>query len=158
MAEPWAIGKVLRSALLARIRVHDDALPGIYFSSYFLQAGPGRTEKGTTRFRTYSGLQTRMLSPKDPESEEWMNRDCTLLIQSGAGGTIASIDSEEFEAGDGACVVLVAAALYPTALKWSVKIGGGTSGEIYRYRVRIITTMDETLDTSIEFAVTDPVH
>jgi hypothetical protein len=36
MAEPPARGKVLRSALLDFARVHDDALPGIGFSSYFV--------------------------------------------------------------------------------------------------------------------------
>lgn len=157
MAEPWAIGKVLRSALLARIRVHDDALPGIAFTPYFVQAGEGRTERGTYRHRIAFG-KSNMLSPKDPDAIEWMTRDCSKLLAKGADGTIASILSEAFEEGDGACTIVVAAAVSTDGLKWSIKVAGGTSGETYRYRVRILTTAGETLDTSIEYFVTDPVN
>lgn len=36
MSEPWVRGKVIRSELLRLVRVHDDALPGIGFTNYFL--------------------------------------------------------------------------------------------------------------------------
>lgn len=123
-------------------------------ASLFLQAGNDRTEFGTRRIRTSLG-PNMALSPKDPDSEEVFNRDCSRLLQSGAGGTIASIVSAAFEEGDDACVVLAAPAISSSGLVWSVKLGGGTDGVTYRYRVRILTTAGETLDTSISFFVYD---
>lgn len=124
----------------------------------FHAGGPGRVERGTYRHRTAYGIDNGMLSPKDPNTEEHFERDCTRILQTHAGGTIASIVSAVFEEGDDACVVLEGPAISEDGLKWSIKLGGGTSGVFYRYRVRFLTTAGETLDASIEFYCTDPVH
>lgn len=124
----------------------------------FLAAGSRRIEFGTRRRRTATGVNTVSLSPKDPDSEEIFERDCTLLLQTNAGGTIESIEDEFFEEGDGACTVLVSASLDSTSLKWSVKLGGGTDGVTYRYTVEFVTTAGERLQASIEFFCANAIN
>lgn len=91
------------------------------------------------------------LSPKDPDESEWFNADCTRDIQSGAGGTIASILWNGFEDGDGACSVVTGPSIDVTGLIISVKIAGGTAGVRYVWTVRYLTTTGETLEHSFAF-------
>ena len=124
----------------------------------FLQATVARTELGTTRYRTDSQIMTSTLSPKDPDSEEIFNRNCTRILAAHAGGTIQSIEDEFFEEGDGACTVLATAVADATATIWSVKLGGGTDGVTYRYTVEFLTTAGERLHASIKFDCANAIH
>lgn len=98
------------------------------------------------------------LSPKDPDSEEWFNWDFTRLIQSGAGGTIASIVAGPLkEDGDDAVTVLVGPAISPSGLLVSAKLGGGTSETRYQFTMRVLTTAGETLDHTLSFSCVNAV-
>src|SRR5687767_9606645 len=122
----------------------------------FASGGPGRVELGTYRHRIAYGITEAMLSPKDPDSSEIFERDCTRLL---AGrGTIASIEEESFEEGDDACTVDVAAAVSTDGLKWSVKLSGGTEGQYYRYGVVLVTTQGERVPASIVFFCANAIH
>jgi hypothetical protein len=122
----------------------------------FTSGGPGRVELGTYRHRTAYGIDNAMWSPKDPESAEIFERDCTLLL---AGrGTIASMEDAGFEEGDGACAVDVAASVSTDGLKWSVKLSGGTEGVTYRYGVVLVTTLGERIPASGSFLCANAIH
>jgi hypothetical protein len=95
------------------------------------------------------------LSPKDPDSEEFFNWDCTAMIQSAAGGTIASIVTGPFQEngeGDGAWTLLEGPVTDASGLIIGAKLGGCTAGVDYALTVRFRTTMGELLDHTIRFS------
>jgi len=100
------------------------------------------------------------LTPKDPDTEEYFNWDCSKVIAGGAGGTIASIVRGPFEEageGDGAITVLAPGAISSTGLVISAKLGGGTEDVSYALTFEFLTTMGEKLSHTIRFTCVNAI-
>lgn len=98
-----------------------------------------------------------LLSPKRPDSEEEFGWDCRAKIQSGKGGTIATVVGIYEEADDGSNVtpstvtVLTLPTVDASGYIITAMLGGGTAGLTHKMTAEFTTTEGERLFHTIAF-------